>query len=470
MNAMTCRHCGASAFSQEGNILKCKYCYTTYHAERESKMLDRIREILIDEIKEERVANLRQQLYEKIHQDPPDSAAIVDVCREIRGFIAEDIVARFYEAANAGNSKAFAEFLNVIDVKENYAFIESFIKYSVGKLDSQLILSVGNLIERASQAKVIEVSKYNELQTFFESEAKKVESDVYNPKVTRDFFVMYSSKDMDEVMKLVSFLESQETTCFVALRNIQHGCGSREQYISLIETAIEYCNCIVFVSSTNSRRNKCEALSVEMDYIRRCDKQNAPHEFRNEYYHKIPYKYKKRRIEYLIEMYDGSNVEGERMTKEFFFGLEYVKGDPGEVLHRYFNPGSTSTAASSSSASAQKPKKNAKLDEAIRAFESKSYEDAVDLFEEAALDGDSRAQCNLGYCYEMGYGIDRDVKKAVKWYQRAAEQDNARAQYNLGVCYQAGLGVERDPDRAEEYFNQAAKNGDPKAKEWLKSN
>ena len=207
-----------------------------------------------------------------------------------------------------------------------------------------------------------------------------------------------------------------------------------------------------------------------MDYIRRCDKQNAPHEFRNEYYHKIPYKYKKRRIEYLIEMYDGSNVEGERMTKEFFFGLEYVKGDPGEVLHRYFNPGSTSTAASSSSASAQKPKKNAKLDEAIRAFESKSYEDAVDLFEEAALDGDSRAQCNLGYCYEMGYGIDRDVKKAVKWYQRAAEQDNARAQYNLGVCYQAGLGVERDPDRAEEYFNQAAKNGDPKAKEWLKSN
>ncbi len=459
MNALVCRNCGASSFVQEGNLLKCKYCAVTYQAERENKVVEKIRDLL-DDYKQEMVANLRQRLYEQIHTDPPDSKNIVDICRQIRNYLPEDYVASFYEAANAGLEQKLIKFINEIDVATNYPFIELSIRYVIRSLTTNLILPVGNLIERAAQEKVIDVKKYNELQTLFETEAEKVENDVYNPKVPRDFFVMYSSKDMDEVMKLVAFLEGQDTTCFVALRNIQHGRGSREEYISMLKSAIDHCECILFVSSTNSRRTKCEALSVEMDYIMQKEKNGAPAEYRNLPYHKIPSKYKKRRIEYLIERPDGSNLMGEQIVKQFFYGLEYVKGDPLQVLQRYHNPDTGVVVSETTSTGSS---------EGREAYDSKDYETAFDIFEEQARAGDAQAQCNLGYCYEIGRGIDRDCEEAVKWYKKSADGGNARAQYNLGVCYEAGIGVERDPDEAYEYISKAAKNGDLKAQEWLKS-
>mgnify|MGYP000600443555 CR=1 FL=1 len=50
---------------------------------------------------------------------------------------------------------------------------------------------------------------------------------------------------------------------------------------------------------------------------------------------------------------------------------------------------------------------------------------------------------NLGYCYEVGIGVEENPQKAVEIYRRAADLDYDVAQCNLGYCYEAGIGVEK---------------------------
>jgi hypothetical protein len=49
----------------------------------------------------------------------------------------------------------------------------------------------------------------------------------------------------------------------------------------------------------------------------------------------------------------------------------------------------------------------------------------------AALQGDKYAQANLGYAYECGNGVKRDVRKAKHYYKLAARQGDVLAQFNL---------------------------------------
>ena len=57
---------------------------------------------------------------------------------------------------------------------------------------------------------------------------------------------------------------------------------------------------------------------------------------------------------------------------------------------------------------------------------------AVQLYRQAAEQGDARAQCNLGFCYYQGIGIEMDDSQAVVWFQKAAEQNYLRAVMLLG--------------------------------------
>ena len=52
-------------------------------------------------------------------------------------------------------------------------------------------------------------------------------------------------------------------------------------------------------------------------------------------------------------------------------------------------------------------------------------------YQEAAQQGDTAAQNNLGIMYANGWGVEQDYEEAVKWFQKAAEQGHAEAQDNL---------------------------------------
>lgn len=49
----------------------------------------------------------------------------------------------------------------------------------------------------------------------------------------------------------------------------------------------------------------------------------------------------------------------------------------------------------------------------------------------AADQGDARAQCYLGICYEYGEGVAKDIKEAVRLYKLAAAQGDEDAKKAL---------------------------------------
>lgn len=78
-------------------------------------------------------------------------------------------------------------------------------------------------------------------------------------------------------------------------------------------------------------------------------------------------------------------------------------------------------------------------------------------------------QYRIGKMYAMGYGTQRDSRKAAEWYEKAAAEGNPFAAYALGCMYRRGQGVERDEARAIAYFQAAAASGNEYAQRLLDS-
>ncbi|KAJ3280722.1 Receptor-interacting serine/threonine-protein kinase 2 [Rhizoclosmatium sp. JEL0117] len=100
-------------------------------------------------------------------------------------------------------------------------------------------------------------------------------------------------------------------------------------------------------------------------------------------------------------------------------------------------------------------------------YGQKEYSKAVDLFLNAAEQGNAAGQNWLGFCYEKGYGVTQDSVTAVSWYQKAADGGNVTAQCNLGISYQKGFGVDQDYHRAVSWYEKAAYQGNAAAEHNL---
>lgn len=88
-------------------------------------------------------------------------------------------------------------------------------------------------------------------------------------------------------------------------------------------------------------------------------------------------------------------------------------------------------------------------------------------YQQAAEQGDSDSQCNLGFLYRKGWGVAPDDTEAAKWYRKAAEQGDAVAQFNLGQMYEKGEGVGQDREEAVKWYREAAGQGDAEARSRL---
>ncbi|HTA16307.1 MAG TPA: tetratricopeptide repeat protein, partial [bacterium] len=73
----------------------------------------------------------------------------------------------------------------------------------------------------------------------------------------------------------------------------------------------------------------------------------------------------------------------------------------------------------------------------------------------------------LGYLYEHGQGVARDMQAAAFWYKQAAKLGYPAAQNNVAVMYETGHGVMLDYGEAFQYFSAAAASGDGFAAERL---
>jgi TPR repeat protein len=93
------------------------------------------------------------------------------------------------------------------------------------------------------------------------------------------------------------------------------------------------------------------------------------------------------------------------------------------------------------------------------AYDSGQFDDALQIWQTLADQGDANAQINLGALYDSGKGVLEDPATAVKCYLLAALQGNRQAQYYLGLRYANGRGVPRDISAAAEWYFKTAQQG-----------
>jgi len=332
MNVKFCKTCGASLAQKDAYTWECNYCHNVYSDKSVKEETERLLRLLISESKLEAVANLRKNLYDAINAEYTDSEEIIRICGEIKMLLPDDSMANFYYTANHGTPKEICAAIRGVDTVRDQSLVDGIVAHILKALRPEYSLPLQNLVERAY--KKTDTAKFEKLSTAISEESVKVNKGIYETGIPRKVFIAYSSKDMDRVEELVEYLEDNGIDCFVAARNLRHGRGAVQIYEKAIGEAIDNCEWVVFVSTKNSRNMGCDALKVELKYIKTSDIMNAPAEFRK-VYSSMPHKYKKNRIEYRLDN-DTSQDFAERAVNEFFSGYEFAYS-PFEIASRIYN-------------------------------------------------------------------------------------------------------------------------------------
>jgi TPR repeat protein len=93
-------------------------------------------------------------------------------------------------------------------------------------------------------------------------------------------------------------------------------------------------------------------------------------------------------------------------------------------------------------------------------FEKGLYKECFEGHLRLAEQGYALAECQVGYFYYEGLGVEKDARKAFYWTERAALHGDRDAQCNLAVLfYLNGVAVEKDFEKAKEWLLKAALQG-----------
>jgi len=335
MSINYCKTCGAPLTQRDEYTWECGYCHNVYSDRSVRDEAESLLKRLLQADKLEKVANLRKNLYDAVNEKYTDSNEICSICGKIKALLPDDFMANFYHTANRGTPKEICEAIKSANAVADISLVEGMVRHIVRSLHSKYVLPLQNLVERAY--KETNLRKFEELSTLISTEAEKINSNWYNTAITRDAFIAYSSKDMDKVEELVEYMEENGKSCFVAARNLRQGRGAVQNYERAIYEAIDNCKWIIFVSTPNSRSMECDALGVELKYVKSHDVEAAPPEYRQADYHDIPEQYKKLRVQYRVDNTPSCEENAERMVSDFFSGFTHAYS-PEEVVNRINNP------------------------------------------------------------------------------------------------------------------------------------
>ena len=87
-----------------------------------------------------------------------------------------------------------------------------------------------------------------------------------------------------------------------------------------------------------------------------------------------------------------------------------------------------------------------------------NYAKAAYWFKKAIMQGNSKAEVNLGSIYlRGGFGVKQNLSKGLYWTERGAQDGSAEGAYDLGLFYENGMGVPQDYKEAAFWFRISAK-------------
>ncbi len=316
---ITCLNCGRQTEKTGEGKYRCAYCGHSFEEDNVQDQAEQMRaelgagvSIALEQARERDIANARYNLYEAAHEKYTDDEKVLQCARELKKYLPKDVQANFYETAIKRNAEKLNKYINGIDTDKYGYLSDDITEFMLKSMEKRNVLSVKAYIERAYGK---DKDKRLEYITKAEDEAEKIDDGIYTAEVPRDVFVAYSSKDRARVNETVEYLESNKISCFVAERNLRHGKGAVARYEELLKTAMDNCKCVVYMSSENSRDLDCDALRVELPYIKSKRKSMG-------------------RIEYILDEYGDSTKAGaKKLLKEFFDGLEYCR-DTDDLIAR----------------------------------------------------------------------------------------------------------------------------------------
>jgi Fe-S cluster biogenesis protein NfuA len=99
------------------------------------------------------------------------------------------------------------------------------------------------------------------------------------------------------------------------------------------------------------------------------------------------------------------------------------------------------------------------FNKALHEFESKNYDRAYGLFEQAASNQSTDAMVNLAIMHMQGRGCTQSYEIAKTWFEKAALKGSTKAQHSLGIFFEKGMTGPVDEEKALAYYKQAADAG-----------
>ena len=92
-------------------------------------------------------------------------------------------------------------------------------------------------------------------------------------------------------------------------------------------------------------------------------------------------------------------------------------------------------------------------------WKTQQYEKCFSGYLALAKQGYPLAECQGGYFYLEGQGVEKDLEKALHWTEQAAIHGDWDGQFNLGWFYEEGTAVPADMEKARHWYKQAALQG-----------
>lgn len=75
-------------------------------------------------------------------------------------------------------------------------------------------------------------------------------------------------------------------------------------------------------------------------------------------------------------------------------------------------------------------------------------EQAIKYYEKGASLGHAPSQCNAGICYQMGWGVEKNIPKALDLYEKSARKAHPKAEYLYAKCLWYGSGIKQNKKEA----------------------
>ena len=94
---------------------------------------------------------------------------------------------------------------------------------------------------------------------------------------------------------------------------------------------------------------------------------------------------------------------------------------------------------------------------------AQNHSKAVYWYQKAADQNYESAEVALGYCYEMGQGVSKDMGMAFRLYLRGAQHGDDVGMNNVANCYYNGWGTSQNYTEAFNWYLKAAEKGDTNA-------